>query len=206
MHLVVASPETVAYKEKTKMSRIHAVPTAEATGKAKQLLEGVQAKLGITPNLMRGLANAPAALEGYLSFSGALSHGVLNAKFREQLALTVAQANSCEYCLAAHTAIGGMTGLSAEEIAKSRAAHSGDEKQNAGLGFAQKLVVSRGQVSDEELAAVRAAGYSEAEIVEVIAHVALNIFTNYFNHVAQTVVDFPAVDVGLGTQKAGSAA
>lgn len=188
------------------MSRINAINPAEATGKAKQLLDGVQAKLGITPNLMRGLANAPAALEGYLSFGGALGHGVLSAKFREQLALTVAQANSCEYCLSAHTAIGGMVGLGADEIAKSREAQSADEKQNAGLQFAQKVVVARGEVSDEDLAAVRAAGYSEAEIVEIIGHVALNIFTNYFNHVAQTVVDFPVVHVALSGATRGSAA
>jgi uncharacterized peroxidase-related enzyme len=179
------------------MSRISAIETAEATGKAKQLLEGVQAKLGITPNLMKTLAHAPAALEGYLNFNGALAHGVLNPKFREKLAITIAQANSCEYCLSAHTAIGGMAGVPAAELAESRLAHSADPKQDAGLQFAQKVVVQRGEVSDRDLEQVRTAGYSDAEIVEIIGHVGLNIFTNYFNHVAQTVVDFPRVPVAM---------
>jgi uncharacterized peroxidase-related enzyme len=179
------------------MSRISAIETAEATGKAKQLLEGVQAKLGITPNLMKTLAHAPAALEGYLNFNGALAHGVLNPKFREKLAITIAQANSCEYCLSAHTAIGGMAGVPAAELAESRSAHSADPKQDAGLQFAQKVVVQRGEVSDRDLEQVRTAGYSDAEIVEIIGHVGLNIFTNYFNHVAQTVVDFPRVPVAM---------
>ncbi len=179
------------------MSRIKAINPSEATGKAKQLLDGVQAKLGITPNLMKTLAQAPAALEGYLNLDGALSMGVLDAKFREQLALTVAQANSCEYCLSAHTAIGKMAGLKPEEIAASRNAQSTDLKRNAGLHFAQTLVINRGLVSDGVLEAVRTAGFTDAEITEIVAHVALNILTNYFNHVAQTEVDFPRVAVTL---------
>ncbi len=179
------------------MQRITAVNPAEATGKAKQLLDGVQAKLGMTPNLMKTLGAAPAALEGYLSFSGALGSGALDAKFREQISLTVAQANSCEYCLAAHSTIGKMVGLKPEEIASSREAHSADAKRQAGLLFAQTLVVQRGEVSDQALAEVKAVGYSEGEITEIVANVALNIFTNYFNHVARTDVDFPRVSVTL---------
>ena len=179
------------------MSRIQAVNPAEATGKAKELLNAVQAKIGMTPNLMKTLAQAPAALEGYLNFSGALSGGVLSAKFREEVALAVAQANSCEYCLSAHSAIGKMVGLKPEEIAASRQSHSADAKQNAGLQFAQAIVVLKGEVSTAAIEAVRAAGYSEAEITEIVANVALNIFTNYFNHVAQTEVDFPHVSVAL---------
>ena len=179
------------------MSRITPVNPAEATGKAKELLNAVQAKLGITPNLMKTLATAPAALEGYLSFSGALSGGVLNAKFREEIALAVAQANSCEYCLSAHSAIGKMVGLKPEEIAASRASRSADAKQDAGLKFAQSIVVQKGEVSNGAVDAVRAAGYGDAEITEIVANVALNIFTNYFNHVAQTEVDFPRVPATL---------
>ena len=179
------------------MSRINPINPTEATGKAKDLLNAVQAKIGMTPNLMKTLANAPAALEAYLNFSGALAGGVLNAKFREQLALAVAQANSCEYCLSAHATIGKMAGLTQEEIDRSREAHAVDAKRDAGLQFAQKLVVQRGLASDNDLAAVRQAGYSEADITEIVAHVALNIFTNYFNHVAQTEVDFPRVGVEL---------
>lgn len=179
------------------MSRIQPIQNNEATGKTRLLLDGVQAKLGITPNLMKTLAQSPAALEGYLNLNGALATGVLDAKFREQLALAVAQANSCEYCLSAHTAIGKMTGLKPEEIAASRNAQSPDLKRNAGLHFAQTLVINRGLVSDGVLEAVRGAGFTEAEITEIVAHVALNIFTNYFNHVAHTEVDFPRVSVTL---------
>jgi uncharacterized peroxidase-related enzyme len=177
------------------MPRISPVNPAAATGKAKQLLDAVQAKLGLTPNLMKTLAHAPAALEAYLNFNGALASGVLDSRFREQIALTVAQTNTCEYCLAAHTALGSLTGLSREEIAASREAQSPDAKRSAGLRFAHALVVQRGEVSDATLAKLRAAGYSDAEITEIVANVAVNIFTNYFNHVAQTEVDFPRVSV-----------
>jgi uncharacterized peroxidase-related enzyme len=179
------------------MQRLASIQPAEATGKAKQLLDGVQAKIGMTPNLMKTLASAPAALEGYLNLNAALGTGVLDAKLREQIALTVAQANSCEYCLSAHSAIGKMVGLKPEEIAASREAHSADAKRNAGLQFAQELVVERGMVPDAALQRVRAAGYTDGEIAEIVANVALNIFTNYFNHVAQTEVDFPRVNVAL---------
>lgn len=179
------------------MPRINPVQTAEATGKSKQLLEGVQAKLGITPNLMKTLAAAPAALEAYLNFGAALSHGVLDAKFREQIALAVAQANSCEYCLSAHSAIGQMAGLSLDEIYASRASRSKNAKEEAGLQFAQAIVVQRGEVPDNAVEAVRKAGYTDAEITEIVANVAINIFTNYFNHVAQTEVDFPRVSPAL---------
>ena len=110
------------------MQRITAIDPAEATGKTKKLLDGVQAKLGMTPNLMKTLASAPAALEAYLSFGAALGTGTLDAKFREQIAIAVAQANSCEYCLSAHTTIGKMVGLTPEEIASSRESHSADAR------------------------------------------------------------------------------
>ncbi len=179
------------------MQRITAVNPAEANGKAKQLLDAVQAKLGMTPNLMKTLAAAPAALEAYLSFGAALGTGNLDAKFREQIALAVAQANSCEYCLAAHSAIGKMTGLKPEEIVASREAHSVDAKRDAGLQFVQALVVQRGMVSDQALAHVKAVGFSDGDIAEIVANVAVNIFTNYFNHVARTDVDFPRVAVAM---------
>jgi len=183
------------------MQRINAVNPAEAIGKAKQLLAGVQAKLGITPNLMKTLAQSPAALDAYLHFSGSLSTGVLDAKFRELLAVAVAQANSCEYCLSAHTAIGGMVGLSADELSIAREARSEDAKRDAGLQFAQKIVVQRGTVTDQDFAVVREAGYNDAEITEIVAHVGLNIFTNYFNNIVKTEVDFPLVSVELAAAK-----
>ena len=181
------------------MQRITAINPTEATGKTKQLLDAVQAKLGMTPNLMKTLAAAPAALEAYLNFGAALTTGHLDAKLREQIALTVAQANSCEHCLSAHTAIGKMVGLKPEEIAASREARSADAKRAAGLQFAQALVVQRGEVTDSAIAQVKEAGYSEGDIAEIVANVAINIFTNYFNHVARTDVDFPKVSVLLET-------
>ena len=180
------------------MPRLNAIDPTVATGKAKELLDGVKAKIGMVPNLMRTFANSPAALEGYLSFSGALGGGLLNAKLREQIALAVADANSCEYCLSAHTAIGKMVGLNDNDIAASRQSSSGDAKVDAALKFAHQIVVKRGEVLDSEVQSVRDAGYSDGEITEIIANVALNIFTNYFNHIAQTVVDFPRVELSVG--------
>ena len=182
------------------MQRIAAVNPAEATGQAKQLLDGVQATLGMTPNLMKTLAKAPAALEAYLNFGAALGRGDLDAKFREQIALVVAQGNSCEYCLSAHSAIGKRVGLKPEEILESREAHSRDAKRDLGLQFAKALVVQKGQESDQTLAELKAAGYSDGEITEIVANVADNIFTNYFNHVARTEVDFPKVNMSLAVE------
>jgi uncharacterized peroxidase-related enzyme len=175
------------------MTRIPALDPQTATGKSKTLLDAVQKKLGRVPNLMRTLAQAPAALDGYLAFSGALAAGGLDAKVREQIALTVAEANLCDYCLSAHTAIGGMVGLSASEVTAARTATASQPKTNALLKLARSIVVNRGEIPDSDLAAARAAGVSDGEIVETTANVALNILTNYVNHVAQTVVDFPAV-------------
>lgn len=179
------------------MTRIQPIQTADATGKAHDLLTAVQAKIGITPNLMKTLAHAPAALEGYLNLNASLATGVLRAKFREQLAITIAQANSCQYCLSAHTAFGKMSGLSPEELAANREAHSADARTTAGLQFAQKLVIQRGLATDADVAAVRQAGYTDAEITEIVAHVGLNVLTNYFNNVAGTEVDFPVVPLAL---------
>ena len=179
------------------MPRIAALDPAAATGAAKTLLDTVHSKLGLTPNLMRTLATAPAALEGYLDLNNDLARGVLDHKFREQIALAVAQANACGYCLAAHTALGTLAGLTPDEIGRSRSSRSIDPRRQAGLQFAQAVVINRGQVSDASLKAVRGAGFSDAEITEIVANVVLNIFTNYINLVAQTTVDFPPVPVEL---------
>jgi AhpD family alkylhydroperoxidase len=124
---------------------------------------------------------------------------ILDAKFREQIALAAAQANSCEYCLSAHSAIGKMVGLKPEEIATSREAHSADAKRGAALQFEPALVVQRGTVSDQAVAQVKAAGFSDGDIAEIVANVAVNIFTNYFNHVVRTDIDFPHLGVGMET-------
>lgn len=175
------------------MARIQPLNPAEATGKTKQLLDGIQQKLGMTPNLLRTMAQAPAALEGYLNLGDALGRGSLSPKFREQIALVVAETNTCAYCLSAHTAVGRMVGLSEEELLDSRRAESTDTKTRVGLILARRLVTERGRVSDSDLAQVRAAGFSDGEIAELIGNVVINLYTNYFNHVAGTEIDFPAV-------------
>ena len=179
------------------MTRIKALETSEASPKAQELLAAVKAKIGMTPNMMKTMAHSAAVLDGYLGLSGALGSGVLSPKLREQIALAVGQANSCQYCLSAHSAIGKMVGLQPAEIAASRRATASDSKSAAALRFVQELVVHKGVVDDGALSAVRAAGFTDAEVVEIVAHVALNIFTNYFNHVAGTEVDFTKVDVAL---------
>lgn len=180
------------------MPRLNAIDPQQATGKTKELFDGVKAKLGKVPNLMRTFGNSPAALEAYLNFNGALGNGLLTAKLREQIALTVADANRCEYCLSAHTAIGKMVGLTATDLVESRNASTDDAKTNAALVFAQQVVAKRGELDDADVQAVRAAGFNDGELTEIIANVALNIFTNYFNHIAQTVVDFPKVSLAAG--------
>ena len=178
------------------MPRIQQIDPAEAEGKAKELLDGVNAKLGMTPNLMRALANAPAALQGYLGFGQALAAGTFGPKIRESIALTVAGINGCDYCASAHSAIGTMAGLDADELARNLEGRSADPKVEAALAFASAIVEKQGWASDDDLAAVRAAGYGDGEITEITANVAYNIFTNYFNHVAETEIDFPVVATG----------
>ncbi len=173
------------------MSRITAIDPATATGKTAELFTAVKSKLGMVPNLMRTLGQSPAALEAYLGFSGTLATGVLSAKTREQIALAVAETNACDYCLAAHSLIGKGTGLPPDAILAARRIAATEPKTDALLKFAAAVVETRGLVSDGALAAVRTAGATDAEIIETVAHVALNILTNYTNHVAQTVVDFP---------------
>ena len=178
------------------MNRITQRDPAQATGMTKQLFDLVQAKLGVVPNLFRVLGNAPAALEGYLNFSAALAGGSLNAKVREQIALAVAETNLCGYCLSAHTFIGAKIGLTQKDIADAIHASAATGKTNAILKLARSIVVQRGEVSDSDLDRARVSGLTDGEIVETVANVVLNILTNYINHVARTLVDFPEVKPG----------
>lgn len=175
--------------------RLSAIDPKDAQGKTKELLDAVQGKLGIVPNLMRTLAHSPAALDAYLQFSGALAKGVLDVKSREAIALAVSQANKCEYCVSAHTFIGSKSGIKDSEILENRKGLAADPKTNAILKFSILVVKSRGVVNDDEVDALRTAGVSDAEIAEVIANISLNLYTNYFNHVAQTEVDFPRIQL-----------
>lgn len=181
------------WEDQETMSRLQAINPKEATGKTKELLDGIETKLGMTPNLMRTLANSPAVLEAYLAFSGALSKGLLPTRLRQQIALTVAEANGSTYCLAAHTAIGKMVGLSEENILDSRQGVSPDSQVHAALQFVRQMVEKRGWVRDTDVWRLRKRSYGDAEISEIVANVVLNIFTNYFNQVAETEVDFPKV-------------
>lgn len=161
---------------------------------SRSLLEAVKKQLGIVPNLFRLVANSPAALEGYLGLSGALTKGKLPAPTRERIALAVAEINGCGYCLSAHTYLGkNLAKLDDAEIAANRNGTSNDPKAAAAVRFAVEVATARGHVSDEDVSAVKAAGYDDAQVIEIVQHVALNTWTNYINEVAKTEIDFPVV-------------
>jgi uncharacterized peroxidase-related enzyme len=175
------------------MSRLSIPATIDAAPAASRpLLEAVRAQLGSVPNLFRLAANSPAALEGYVSMLGALGKGALPAATRERIALAVAEVNGCGYCLSAHSYLGRtLARLDEAEIAANRAGGSNDAKAAAAVRFAVAVARNRGRVRAEELAAVRAAGYDDAQVIEIVQHVALNTWTNYVNEVAATDIDFP---------------
>lgn len=175
------------------MSRLTIPAREDAPLKSQLLLDAVEKQLGVVPNLFRLVGSSTAALEGYLGLNSALGR-TLDAKTRERIALAVAQANGCDYCLSAHTYLGlNLAKIDDAEIALNRAGHSGDAKADAALVFARKVIDTRGRVSDADLAAVRLAGFSEPQVIEIVASVALNVLSNYVNNVAQTDIDFPVV-------------
>jgi len=178
------------------MPRLNPIDPNKAQGKTKLVLDELQKSLGMTPNIMRTLANSPAALEAYVGLLEALGGAGIDAKTREAIALATSGANGCDYCAAAHTALGKMQGLTDAETTANLIGHSAEPARAAALRFARAVVDKRGWVSDRDLEAVRAAGFGDAEITEIIATVAATIFSNYFNHVAETDIDFPAVTAG----------
>jgi uncharacterized peroxidase-related enzyme len=173
------------------MSRISPINRENASPKALEILTAVNQALGIVPNMVSTMAQSPAVANAYVGFSHALAQGSLPAKIRERIALTVAEENSCGYCLAAHTFLGKKAGLDENEVIRARRGTSDEPKVAAALAFAAQLVEQRGQVSDAEVAAVREHGFTDGEIAEIIANVVLNIFTNYFNIAAGVEIDFP---------------
>lgn len=177
------------------MSRIPTPPSIEASPAASQpVLEAVKKQLGSAPNMFRVIGNSPAALEGYLGLSSALDKGQLDAKTRARIALAVAEQNQCDYCLSAHTYLGkNIAKLDDTELWANRDGSSSDAKAVAALRFAKKIVTERGLVTGGDLDAVKAAGYTDAQVIEIVLHVALNTLTNYVNKVAGTDVDFPVV-------------
>jgi len=177
------------------MTRLEALNPEQATGQAKELFTGIKNKLGMVPNMMRTMGNSPAVLQAYLHLSDDLGKGSLGGKLGELLALSIAEENSCNYCLSAHTFIGEkLVKIDENELTAAREGKNNDAKIAAALTFAKALVNKQGRVSNDDVAAVKAAGYTEGEVGEIVGHVALNVFTNYFNNTANTDIDFPVVE------------
>ena len=177
------------------MSRIPTPASIEAAPAAAQpLLAAAKKQIGVAPNLFRVIANSPAALEGYLGLNAALAKGALAPATRERIALAVAEINGCNYCLSAHTYLGrNVAKLDEAEIAANRRGTSNDPTADAAVRLAVKIVNARGHVADVDISTARLAGVSDAELIEIVLHVALNTLTNYVNEVAGTEIDFPAV-------------
>jgi uncharacterized peroxidase-related enzyme len=178
-----------------KMSRLSTIDAHTATGDARRMLDAVKAQLGVVPNFIRVLANSPKALEGFLGLYGAAAGFSLGKATQERIALAVAEGNACEYCVSAHTAIGRRAGLSNEEMLLNRQGTSGDAKAAAAVAFARALNDNLGEVTTGELEAARAAGLSDAEIVEIMAVVVLNIYTNIIGKATRVAIDFPKVQL-----------
>jgi uncharacterized peroxidase-related enzyme len=177
------------------MSRI-AIPTRDtAPAAAQPILDAVSRQLGVVPNLYRLTALSPATLTGLTGLGAALTK-TLDVKTRERIALAVAEINGCDYCLSAHSYIGlNLAKIAPDEIALNRQGRSGDPKADAAVRFAAKVADTRGHVGDADLEAVRAAGFTDAEVVEIVGVVVENFFTNFLNNVAETDIDFPVVRV-----------
>jgi uncharacterized peroxidase-related enzyme len=188
---------TILPTRKFCMSRIPVPATiADAPTASQPLLQAVEKKLGTVPNLFRLIANSPSALEGYLSLSGALAKGEVSVQTGERIALAIAEINGCDYCLSAHSYLGkNLAKLSDAEISANRNGRSTDAKADVAVGFAATLARKFGRVSEADIRTVKGAGYSDAQIVEIVLQVALSVFTNYMNIAAETEIDFPVVHV-----------
>ena len=177
------------------MARINIVTAETANPEQKALYDAIHAQLGMVPNFLKVFANSPAALKAFLGLHGIAGDGSLDPQTRERIALALAQQNSCEYCLSAHTAIGRKAGLDGAEIEANRAGTSRDEKAAVAVRFARSLVAHMGEVTTAELLEMREAGYSESDIVEVITHVGMNILTNLLGKAGRVDIDFPKVEL-----------
>ena len=175
------------------MSRINPVDRETGNERLQKTFDAIHKQLGVVPNMMRTMAQSPAVLDAYLAFGASLRKGLLPASLQEQIALTVAELNACDYCLSAHSLLGRGTGLSSDEIVASRDGRAADPRAAVALQFARAMIDRRGAVTEQDVARVRAAGFGDGEIVEIIAHVGVNVFTNYFNRAVQTEIDFPLV-------------
>lgn len=174
------------------MSRVN-IDLARVPAASQPALAQIRDAFGTTPNMFKAVANSPAALQSMWGAFAALGGGTLGARLGEQVAVAVADANRCEYCLAAHTVLGQKAGASKEEMHEAQAGRSADPKTAAALAFALKVVKDRAQVGAADVDALRAVGFGDEQIVELLAHVALNLFTNYVNVAFDVPVDFPKV-------------
>ena len=174
------------------MARIKAL-TADEAGNAADILNAVQKKIGMVPNIYGSMAHSPAVLSALLGFNGALAEGVLSPALREQIALTIAGENGCDYCASAHTMMAKAAGVSEAEATNNLIAQSDHPRTAAILTFVKQVVVNRGVASDTEVAQLREVGVNDAEFVEILAHVGINLFANYFNNIVEIDIDFPFV-------------
>ncbi|OWW21213.1 carboxymuconolactone decarboxylase family protein [Noviherbaspirillum denitrificans] len=179
------------------MSRINVVTIETATAEQKALFDAIHAQLGTVPNFLKVFANSPVALKAFLGLFGIAGTGSLDPLTRERIALALAQQNSCEYCLSAHTALGRTAGLTGAEMDSNRAGTSQDAKAAAAVKFARSLVEHNGEVTTAEIAEVRNVGYSDSDIVEIITHVGMNLLTNILGKASRVEIDFPKVDLKL---------
>ncbi|BBB28150.1 carboxymuconolactone decarboxylase family protein [Neptunomonas japonica] len=179
------------------MSRINVIDTHNANAEQQELLDAIQSQLGMVPNFLKIFANSPSALRAFLGLHSIAGEGSLDEQTRERIALALAQQNACQYCVSAHTAIGRKVGLSDSEIDANRAGSSEDAKAAAAVKFAQALAEHSGDITTAELLEVRAAGYSESDIVEIITHVGMNTLTNILGKASRVDIDFPKVDLQL---------
>ncbi|MDR0181898.1 carboxymuconolactone decarboxylase family protein [Lysobacter arvi] len=175
------------------MSRVPLVNPKDTTGERQAILGQIHSAFGATPNMFRAVANSTAALKSMWGAFGALGGGVIAPRLGEQIAVAIANRNACEYCLAAHTALGRKAGASSEEMTAAQDGQSQDPKTATALRFALRVVEGRGQIADADVDSLRSAGFNDEEIVEILAHVALNLFTNYVNVAFAVPVDFPGV-------------
>jgi uncharacterized peroxidase-related enzyme len=176
------------------MARLPIQNVESATGSNKDIFAALQKGLGMVPNMTKVMANSPAVLQAFAQFNGTMGTAKLSGQVREQIALLTAEHNSCTYCLSAHTALGKMVGLNQTQIDGARLRESSDPRTLAALTFAQAVIDQKGGIGDNDFQAVRAAGFSDAEIAEIVAAVALNVFTNFFNRAFSVDVDFPRVE------------
>lgn len=177
--------------------RIPPVDPATVEGQAKELFGVIKCKFGMVPNALKTMAQSPAVLDGYLSLNSSLAKGKLSKSLREQIALAVSQANGCEYCLAVHSVTAKMAGLSPDQVTAARQGKSTDPKAQAVLNLTHNILERRGKVSDSQLAEARAAGLTDAELVEVVGNVTVMTLTNFLNNISQTEVDFPRVSLSI---------